>query len=151
MLSCFPYARQPGDPSYSKRSGLSSSVNLSRFNPASFAKYRDLVEASGSPAPSPEKKSFYHFDEKGDKPFLRKRTPSTAALDNPKLSTISTSFPNIEVLSLHEAPLAENMTPLLSLENESNNGYHHWTAKSGTLIANMLVAAGITHSIMYRS
>lgn len=73
---------------------------------------------------------------------MRKRTPSTAAVDNPRLSTKSISFPNIEVLSLHEAPLAENMTPLLSLQNDSTNGYHHWTAKSGTLIANMLVAAG---------
>jgi hypothetical protein len=65
------------------------------------------------------------------------------AADNPRLSTRSTSFPNMEVLSLHETPLAEDMTPLLNLENESTNGYHHWTAKSGTLIANMLVAAGI--------
>ena len=133
--------------SYSKRSVTSSNLNLSRLNPDAMAKYQNLVQAAGrSPCPSPEKRLKPVGEErpKRTSEVQRKRTPSISAAseNSPRLSTKSTSFPNIEVLTLHQAPLAEDMTPVLNLENESNDGYHHWTAKNGTLIANMLVAAG---------
>jgi len=112
-----------------------------------MAKYQNLVQAAGrSPSPSPQKrlKSIDEQRPQRTSQVQRKRTPSVSATseNSPRLSTKSTSFPNMEVLTLHQAPLAEDMTPLSNLENESNDGYHHWTAKNGTLIANMLVAAG---------
>ena len=113
------------------------------MNADSYAKYQDLVQGATSPCPSPDRKQLHiKFPNEIEKPVNRKRTSSTIAKDNPRMSTRSTSFPNIEVLSLHQAPSVDSMIPLHSIANDSSNGYHHWTAKSGTLIANMLVAAG---------
>ena len=92
---------------------------------------------SSSPCPSPEK--ILDKDPTAFKHFTRKRASSTLANDASRLSTRSTSFPNIEVLSLHQNPNIEE----LQLDTDPTNGYHYWTAKSGTLIANMLIAAGI--------
>ena len=78
----------------------------------------------------------------GDKDIrsIRQRTSSLSSVDKNRISTISTSQPNIEITSL--APQSTGASDIVPA-----TGYKHWTARSGTLIANMLVAAGTDHII----
>ena len=74
---------------------------------------------------------------------FRRRTSSTVSLDpSARISTISTSQPQIEVKALQPQTPAVKPIPV-GATGGSTGGYKHWTARSGTLIANMLVAAGI--------
>ncbi|OAJ39408.1 hypothetical protein BDEG_23257 [Batrachochytrium dendrobatidis JEL423] len=71
---------------------------------------------------------------------------STTSLDGSRgrLSSISVSQPNIEITSLTPQATSENY---FKLKGASQGTYKHWTARSGTLIANMLMAAGADHII----
>ncbi|KAJ3300163.1 ribose-phosphate pyrophosphokinase [Borealophlyctis nickersoniae] len=73
------------------------------------------------------------------------KTESQAALDGRRLSTISKSNPNVAVLPLAPVPPANPPTPVFP--GTSVGGYKHWTARSGTLIANLLMTAGADHII----
>ncbi|KAI9342483.1 phosphoribosyl synthetase-associated domain-containing protein [Zopfochytrium polystomum] len=81
---------------------------------------------------------------------MRARTESTVSIDEKegvrKLSTLSTSHPNINVKSLTPAPVTYKPAPIV-FSGISQDGYKHWTARSGTLIANLLVAAGADHIV----
>jgi hypothetical protein len=55
-----------------------------------------------------------------------------------RLSSISTSQPNIAITNLVTQPSLNKSVPAK---------YQNWTAKSGTLVANMIMAAGADHVI----
>ncbi|TPX37181.1 ribose-phosphate diphosphokinase [Synchytrium microbalum] len=73
------------------------------------------------------------------------RTGSNASEEGRRMSTFSTSHSNVVVATL--APqIPPQITPTV-LPGQSAGGYKHWTARSGTLIANLLMAAGADHII----
>ncbi len=74
---------------------------------------------------------------------FRFRTASTGSLaeGHRRISTISTSQPTIEITPLQ--PQTPTFKAIPVTQNDTPNGYKHWTARSGTLVANMLVAAGM--------
>ncbi|KAJ3182730.1 ribose-phosphate pyrophosphokinase [Geranomyces variabilis] len=76
--------------------------------------------------------------------FKQMRTGSTMSLDGGgRMSSISRSVSNVAV-----QPLAPQPVATASRETPANkSGYKHWSARSGTLIANMLMAAGADHII----
>jgi hypothetical protein len=57
-----------------------------------------------------------------------------------RISSISTSQPNIFVTSLTPTKAKKDSVPV-------TNGYKRWSARPGTLIANTLMAAGCDHVI----
>jgi ribose-phosphate pyrophosphokinase len=59
-----------------------------------------------------------------------------------RLSTLSVSQPNVAVTPLTLEPSAQRPEPII-FPGFSEDGYKHWTAKSGTLIANLLMTAGM--------
>ncbi|KAI8929284.1 phosphoribosyltransferase-like protein [Entophlyctis helioformis] len=75
------------------------------------------------------------------------RAESAASLDSARrrLSSISTSQPNIAVTHLAPQASSDNLVQLKG--SNSQGTYKHWTARSGTLVANMLMAAGADHII----
>ncbi|KAI8849696.1 phosphoribosyltransferase-like protein [Chytridium lagenaria] len=139
VIPCFPYARQPDAP-YKK-----NGAPLSRVPANEIDKYATLY---GGKLPSPlEGAPLEGPPILSGITFLR--TESTLSIDekdgNRRLSTYSKSQPNIEVTTLTPQP-AQNPAPIL-FPGTSQGGYKHWTARSGTLIANMLMAAGSDHII----
>ncbi|KAJ3194469.1 ribose-phosphate pyrophosphokinase [Irineochytrium annulatum] len=99
---------------------------------------------------SPLKSSGSPFASVTNLKTMKLRTESTMSIDEKdgsrRLSTISKSQPNIEVTTLTPQPLAQKPAPIL-FPGTSQGGYKHWTARSGTLIANMLMAGGADHII----
>ncbi|KAJ3051085.1 ribose-phosphate pyrophosphokinase [Rhizophlyctis rosea] len=74
------------------------------------------------------------------------RSDSLLSLDGSRrLSTISKSNSNVSVLPLAPQPPAHPPTP--AFPGAASVGYKHWTARSGTLIANLLMTAGADHII----
>ena len=85
---------------------------------------------------------FSSTDEGLPGPVLRHAPPSPIKMpdlrDENKIATFSVSQPK---LMLHD------LKPVLLNASAPGNGYRHWMARSGTLIANMIVAAGIFKNI----
>jgi phosphoribosylpyrophosphate synthetase len=79
---------------------------------------------------------FSSTDEGLPGPVIRQAPPSPRAelRDENKIATFSVSQPK---LMLHD------LKPVLLNASAPGNGYRHWMARSGTLIANMIVASGI--------
>ncbi|KND01907.1 ribose-phosphate diphosphokinase [Spizellomyces punctatus DAOM BR117] len=79
------------------------------------------------------------------------RTESTLSLDGGgRVSSISRSHSNVAVHPLAPQPPADRPLQTGTCTpgpGSGNGGYKHWTARSGTLIANMLMAAGADHII----
>ena len=74
---------------------------------------------------------------------LRLRTSSTASMDaKRRISTISMSQPHVQVTALQPQHPTTMPIPVTNAST-STTGYKHWTARSGTLIANMIMAAGL--------
>ncbi|KAI9339361.1 ribose-phosphate pyrophosphokinase II [Obelidium mucronatum] len=92
---------------------------------------------------------------------IQSKTESIPSLDGAKdavtrISTISISQSNIVVTPLtvpKEKTISTHLvfptpgTTTVSAAAAESNGYKHWTARSGTLIANLLVTAGADHVI----
>ncbi|KAJ3031824.1 UNVERIFIED_CONTAM: ribose-phosphate pyrophosphokinase [Siphonaria sp. JEL0065] len=92
---------------------------------------------------------------------IQSKTESIPSLDGVKdavtrISTISISQSNIVVTPLtvpKEKTISTHLvfptpgTTTVSAAAAESNGYKHWTARSGTLIANLLVTAGADHVI----
>jgi len=67
-------------------------------------------------------------------PYSRNREPEDLSFDKPKETETSKNVKaNTTVTDLSQLPVPPN---------SNQNKYKHWTAKSGTLIANMITAAG---------
>ncbi|TPX40119.1 ribose-phosphate diphosphokinase [Synchytrium endobioticum] len=73
------------------------------------------------------------------------RTGSNASEEGRRMSTFSTSHSNVVVATL--APTIPTRPTPAVLPGQSSGGYKHWTARTGTLIANLLTAAGADHII----
>lgn len=84
------------------------------------------------------------------KPVISSLEPQSPLRANPispmrkRFSSISVSQPNISVTELGPSP---NPDPAPVIKNNNTVAYKNWTARSGTLIANMLMAAGADHII----
>ncbi|KAJ3020241.1 ribose-phosphate pyrophosphokinase [Thoreauomyces humboldtii] len=79
--------------------------------------------------------------------FRQLRAGSTFSLDQGgRLSSISRSVSNVAVTPLAPQPLDSGARPR-EAPTADQKGYKHWSARSGTLIANMLMAAGADHII----
>jgi ribose-phosphate pyrophosphokinase len=152
VIPCFPYARQ------SENMYKSQAPERVQKPPKLFKKTKE-VAFKASQGHSSSGDSDAVFTQLGDLgsplslvgspatiqntpkelPYTMEKHESGSILSSPntqqrsRLSSISTSQPNIEV------------TPLGSTKKSS--GYHSWSARPGTLICNMLVAAGCDHVI----
>ncbi|KAJ1564176.1 ribose-phosphate pyrophosphokinase, partial [Cladochytrium tenue] len=85
---------------------------------------------------------------------MRARTESTVSIDEReggarKVATLSTSQSKMAIKSLGGGAAGETPAPQQAIvfSGISEDGYKHWTARSGTLIANLLVSAGADHII----
>ncbi|KAJ3212106.1 ribose-phosphate pyrophosphokinase [Dinochytrium kinnereticum] len=175
VIPCFPYARQPDAP-YKKNGAPLSRVPANEIDKYATLYGGKLPSGDGPPPPSvtmpilaPRPPSISESGEpanasaRGSSSHLaspsisnpnlkaiKMRTESTMSIDEKdgsrRLSTFSKSQPNIEVTTLTPQPLAQKPAPIL-FPGTSQGGYKHWTARSGTLIANMLMAAGSDHII----
>ncbi|KAJ3109503.1 ribose-phosphate pyrophosphokinase [Phlyctochytrium planicorne] len=169
VIPCFPYARQPDAP-YKKNGAPLSRVPANEIDKYATLYGGKLPAGSDTVSPLPIISSSKPYDEaqhnastKGSyshiaspsasNPNLKTiklRTESTLSIDEKdgsrRLSTFSKSQPNIEVTTLTPQPPAQKPAPIL-FPGTSQGGYKHWTARSGTLIANMLMAAGSDHII----
>ena len=144
VIPCFPYARQP-DLTYSK-AGIATRVDVSDQD-----KFNILDNHYGSSSTTPVTREFESLSL-----GTNETTSDTTTLENDlnfkssrevldekegKRFSISTSQPNIAVTPLK--PTIPDFRPeTVSNGVISNQKYRHWTARSGTLIANMLMAAG---------
>ena len=136
VIPSFPYSRQP-DAAFNAK----SSVRV----PASELDKFDILRPTNATVPVSPAKDIRDSSERldGNSRVSAIRAASSLSLEGKRYS-ISTSQPNIEVTSLAPKPFADK-TNLLQGPNQGS--YKHWTARSGTLIANMLMAAGADHII----
>ncbi|KAI8995155.1 phosphoribosyltransferase-like protein [Gaertneriomyces semiglobifer] len=162
VIPCFPYARQPETP-YKK-----SGIPAPRMPPQDVSKINNLYDGqlqdtrgpespssevpNGIPTPlSPTSKSLSVMSFPDEVPaedntplatpkVKHQRTESTSVQGLRGISTISRSQSNVEV-----HPLVPQLPATSGVSNTS--GYRHWSARCGTLIANMLMAAGADHII----
>ncbi|KAI8802413.1 phosphoribosyltransferase-like protein [Cladochytrium replicatum] len=132
VIPSFPYARQPETPY--KRNGMP----LTRVPADQMEKYAMLGKSpilapGGVHAPLTNGMSFSMLDgapnghaESGDGSSAPSLTISTAATARPPSPSLASAG---------------------QMLGGTQGGYKHWTARSGTLIANMLTAAGADHII----
>ncbi|KAJ3259861.1 ribose-phosphate pyrophosphokinase [Boothiomyces macroporosus] len=120
VIPCFPYARQSEN---------------------AFVQDEE-VEPPKKTLPKPSKLSSVSFasDSKTaiDTDVPQAPSPISAHSKRTRISSISTSQPEIAVTTL---------TVTKPDNKKENGGYKTWSAKPGTLIANMLMAAGCDHVI----
>ncbi|KAI8919096.1 phosphoribosyltransferase-like protein [Powellomyces hirtus] len=81
--------------------------------------------------------------------FKQMRAESTLSMDlGGRMSSISRSHSNVAVHPLAPQPPAPGVhTVARNAPARGNGGYKHWSARSGTLVADMLMAAGADHII----
>ncbi|KAI9183791.1 phosphoribosyltransferase-like protein [Polychytrium aggregatum] len=123
VIPCFPYARQPETP-YKRSGGISA-----RVSPGDAER---LSSMTGGHAPLSEIVGTVHKDEIVVDHDLSYSSPQL-------FQTRSSSVQSLDY-SLNPAAFDWG-------SSSTNGGYKHWTVRSGTLIANLLVAAGADHII----
>ncbi|KAH6590735.1 hypothetical protein BASA61_005156 [Batrachochytrium salamandrivorans] len=173
VIPCFPYSRQPETP-YNSNGEITNRVPASEVNkfaildhgvrpPVAFKATATAVhegtQVIDDRLPPPSVAGSDLGTVIADSPTLNlpigsssNRRPSvvkgdsTMSFDGPRgrLSSISVSQPNIAITSLTPQATSENY---FKLKGASQGTYKHWTARSGTLVANMLMAAGADHII----
>ncbi|KAL1922807.1 uncharacterized protein VTP21DRAFT_9183 [Calcarisporiella thermophila] len=143
VIPCFPYARQPDAP-YKKAgaplSRVSSSVSSLPATPAageirdpiSLANAVQRIQVNGtdsaaSTAPSSPTADATPTDSNGSPQVHRHNAQRPTVLQLPSALYQSSGF--------------------MSQQQSSSSGYKHWVARSGTLIANLLMCAGADHII----
>ncbi|KAL2919193.1 ribose-phosphate pyrophosphokinase [Polyrhizophydium stewartii] len=152
VIPLFPYSRQPETP-YNKNGQITSRVPASEVDKFAVLNASAAKKAAHMPAVLEVPGSVVPAD--GGEITLAQplhhrastiRTESAVSIDGSRgrLSSISVSQPNIAVTSLAPLPPSEN---LVRLKGATQGTYKHWTARSGTLVANMLMAAGADHII----
>jgi ribose-phosphate pyrophosphokinase len=146
VLPVFPYSRQPDGPY--KRNGMP----LNRLSPEACSKLADM---QGMPFP--------HLHAAQSNPPSRSPSPSKDGIDDMPNSPHSAAQSNVTTpitayfsrqsinrLPRSSSPAPGCHSPSLGIglgPGVAKSGYKVWTAKPGTLIADMLVAAGAQHII----
>ncbi|KAJ3133397.1 ribose-phosphate pyrophosphokinase, partial [Physocladia obscura] len=154
----FPLAAATVVPASSPLSPLGSFLFVEQKASRSSTSIPEGVELSALAATSLTSEDLLHATSPPSKPrSIQTRTESVPSVDGLKdttrVSTISISQSNIVVTPL-TVPKEKQSSALVFPTIGTNasgataaGGYKHWTARSGTLIANLLVTAGADHVI----
>ncbi|KAJ3221994.1 ribose-phosphate pyrophosphokinase [Clydaea vesicula] len=156
VIPCFPYARQPE--SNKRGAALSSRIPLAdvdklsqlydkkKHSTSSRAPSTDVLNKSDSTVPlnlqdslSSSSVSLKNLKDVSTNSFTELERSSR------RVSTISTSQSKIAITTLIPQPITEPELP--SPVHSKSSNYKCWTARSGTLIADLLMTAGADHII----
>ena len=114
MIPCFPYARDHGSLPESEKPALQ--VDTLKVPVKQTISKSSLSDGDSIP---------------GSRVSVLRGESNQSLESRRRLSSISTSQPNVAITTLQ---------PQLPSKDTPSSMYKHWTARSGTLIANMLMA-----------
>lgn len=139
VIPCFPYARQPETPFNSRVFGRDLDANkMANLYDGEIAGVLSSRAEEGTPFTSMDELDKESGPDIPIATVKHKRTGSTSVEIGTKVSTISKIQSNVNIVPLEPAAVEKPTAP---------SGYRHWAARSGTLIAELLMAAGADHII----